>query len=365
MDFQFSEDQEIFRRSVAAALAGAGGMQECRRILDNGLDYSLPAWRALCELGAPAIAIPEKYGGLGLDALYLCVVAEEVGRCVAPVPSLSSIYLCTEALRLFGSSEQKRTWLPLLACGDLIGAWAVDIAEVPERGAPELRVNKLYGKVGPVLDGAVAGISVLSVQSETGSVPVVVDLSGSGVNRRRLTCVDPSRPVAEIEFHGAPCERLDTTCASLRVVEQRAAVLLAFEQLGGATSCLEMGRNYALARRAFGRQIGSFQAIKHRLADIYVKIELARAHALFGGWACSGDSSQLRLAAAGARCAATDAFAFAAQENLQVHGAMGFAWDVDCHLFYRRARLWSSLLGPPHLWKDDLAGALIDGAPPR
>jgi alkylation response protein AidB-like acyl-CoA dehydrogenase len=141
-------------------------------------------------------------------------------------------------------------------------------------------------------------------------------------------------------------------------VLDRAAVLIAFEQLGGAQACLDMAVDYAKNRYAFSRQIGSFQAIKHKLADMYVAIELGRSNAYYGAWALSTESSQLPLAAAAARVAASDAYYFAAKENIQAHGGMGFTWDVDCHLFYRRAKLLAVQAGGPGVWKEKLVRLL-------
>jgi alkylation response protein AidB-like acyl-CoA dehydrogenase len=139
-----------------------------------------------------------------------------------------------------------------------------------------------------------------------------------------------------------------------RRVLDRAAVLMAFEQLGGADVCLEMAKDYALNRYAFGRKIGSFQAIKHKLADMYVGNELARSNSYYGAWALSTNAAELPEAAASARIAATDAFHFASKENIQTHGGMGFTWELDCHLYYRRAKLLGLSLGASRGWKDRL-----------
>src|ERR1700736_2532019 len=139
---------------------------------------------------------------------------------------------------------------------------------------------------------------------------------------------------------------------------QRAAVLLAFEQIGGADRALEMAKDYALGRYAFGRPIGSYQAIKHKLADMYVKNELARSNAYYGAWALESSTADLPLAASAARVAASEAFWFAAKENLQTHGGMGFTWEVDCHLYYRRSRQLALVAGAPKLWKERLVSQL-------
>ena len=189
----------------------------------------------------------------------------------------------------------------------------------------------------------------------------LVDLAGAGVTRETLKTLDPTRGAARLTFAGAPAERLGEAGEGLALVEQvldRAAVLLAFEQVGGADRCLEMAKDYALERYAFGRPIGSYQAIKHKLADIYVKNELARSNAYYGAWALNTGAAELPMAAAAARIAACEAFWFAAKENIQTHGGIGFTWEMDCHLFYRRARQLGLVAGGAKGWKERLVSQL-------
>jgi alkylation response protein AidB-like acyl-CoA dehydrogenase len=188
-------------------------------------------------------------------------------------------------------------------------------------------------------------------------VLVLVDLRGAGVNRSAVETIDPSRSHARIVFANTPAEALGSPGgaeALLKRVQDRAAVLFAFEQVGGAQRSLDMARDYALQRYAFGRPIGSFQAIKHKLADVYVATELARSNAYYGAWALARDAAELPLAAASARISANEAYFLAAKENIQVHGGMGYTWEYDCHLHYRRAKLLSLTLGSTRMWKDRL-----------
>jgi alkylation response protein AidB-like acyl-CoA dehydrogenase len=188
----------------------------------------------------------------------------------------------------------------------------------------------------------------------------LADLAADGVSRRKLTTVDPSRDHARIDFAGAAAERLGarTGWPLVQRLLERAAILVAFEQVGGAQAALEMARDYALERYAFGRPIGSFQAIKHKLADVYVAIELARSNAYYGAWALSADAAELPLAAATARVSATEAFHLASKENIQTHGGIGFTWDVDCHLHYRRSKQLALALGSAPWWKHRLVELL-------
>ena len=189
----------------------------------------------------------------------------------------------------------------------------------------------------------------------------LVDLKADGVTAETLQSLDPTRGVARLTFDGAAAERLGEVGRGFELVQailDRAAVLLAFEQLGGADRCLEMARQYALGRYAFGRVIAGYQAMKHKMADMYVKNEVARSNAYYGAWALNVDAPELPTAAAAARIAASDAFWFASKESVQVHGGMGFTWDVDCHLYYRRSRQLSLVAGSPKLWKERLVSEL-------
>ena len=189
----------------------------------------------------------------------------------------------------------------------------------------------------------------------------LVELAGAGVTRETLKTLDPTRSVAKISFSGAAAERLGDAGEGFALTEavfDRAAVLLAFEQLGGSDRCLEMAKDYAMDRYAFGRTIAGYQAIKHKLADMYVKNELARSNAYFGAWALNVGAAELPIAAAAARVASSEAFWFASKENVQTHGGMGFTWAVDCHLYYRRSRQLALVAGAPKVWKERLVQQL-------
>jgi len=189
----------------------------------------------------------------------------------------------------------------------------------------------------------------------------IVDLNGPGVAREGLATIEPTRGEARVTFDGAPAELLGEAgqgVALLERIHDRAAILLAFEALGGADRCLEMARDYALERYAFGRPIGGYQAIKHKLADVFVANEVARANAYYGAWALSTDAPELPVAAAAARVAACTAYWQASKENIQTHGGIGFTWEADCHFFYRRARHLGLVIGAARDWKRRLATRL-------
>jgi alkylation response protein AidB-like acyl-CoA dehydrogenase len=225
-----------------------------------------------------------------------------------------------------------------------------------------VRDGRLTGAKSPVADGDIADLAIVAARSGAGrgeqAVSLfVVDLNGPGVTRETLASIDPTRSQARLAFDGAPAERLGGEGEGWAIASQvmdRAAILMAFEQVGGADRALEMARDYALDRMAFGRQIGSFQAIKHMLADMYVSATLARSNCYYGAWALASGSSELPVAAATARVSATQAFQHCAKNNIQVHGGMGFTWAFDCHLFYRRSNALALALGSLSTWEDML-----------
>ena len=307
---------------------------------------------------------PSIYGGIGMGYVELCALAEELGRAVAPVPFASSVYLFAEALLLAGSESQKAELLPQVSTGALIGTLAVSEGPgvlAPGQIATRFSGGRLTGAKVPVTDGLAADRAVVLAQGDDGPVLVLVDLTVAGVVREDIATIDPTRGAARIVFDGAPAEPLGAPGSGLdrlARIQDRAAVLLAFEQLGGADRCLEMARDYALERYAFGRPIGSYQAIKHKLADVFVANEVARANAYFGAWALSVNARELPVAAAAARVAASNAYWLAAKENIQTHGGIGFTWEADCHFFYRRAKHLSLVLGSPRDWRRRLADGL-------
>lgn len=360
MNFEFSDEQKQFRDSVRRFLAEKCPLEVTRRVLDGDETHAAEIWRGLAEMGAIGVAVPEQHGGLGLGALELCVIAEEIGRSCAPVPMLSSVYLATEALLRFGSDAQKAAWLPKLATGAAIGTIAV--SEGPQQAsAANLRATFSNGRLNgvklPVADGEAAGIAVVLASSSL----ALVDLSATGVSRARVPTLDPSRKYASITFKDTPAELLGKPGQGWSHLDElyiAAAIPLAFEQIGGAEASLYMARDYALERYAFGKPIAAQQAIKHKLADMYIKLELARSNAYYGAMMLAERGADLPVAAAASRIAATDAYVFSAQENVQTHGGIGFTWDANPQLHYRRARLLSHTLGGLSTWKNRLVAEL-------
>ncbi len=367
MNFDFSEEQYLLRDQARKFLDDRSPPAAVRAVLeDEAIAYDQGLWRGMAELGWVGTTVPEEYGGAGLSGEDLCVIAEELGRTLAPTPFSSSVYLATEALLMAGSELQKQQYLPALAAGERIGCMAVSEG-VGVANAASMQTLAIDGVIEgtkvPVADGDVADFAVVLAGPGGGGDPslFLVDLDDHSVSRKPVEMIDPTRSHVEITFDKAGAEPLGEAGQGwtiTRAVFDRAAILMAFEQVGGAQACLDMATEYARNRFAFGRAIGSFQAIKHKLADIYIATELARANAYYGAWALATDAPDLPTAAAAARVAASEAYNLAARENIQTHGGMGFTWEFDCHLYYRRAKLLSLALGGERLWKDRLVSHL-------
>ena len=358
MNFDFSEEERQLREQAQRFLRDQCPLSRVRGVLESGAEFDEALWKSIAAMGWTSAIIPEAYGGLGMSHLDACILAEALGQALAPLPTVPSIYVVTNALVQFGSEAQKQQWLPRLASGEVIGtlAWAEGAGIPKGRNLTTIvQAGTLLGQKAPVPAGMIAHLALVVTRNHEDMELYLVDLGGAGVTRTRIESIDPTRSHAALSFDGARAERLGDRGDGMGMLEtilERAAVPTAFEQVAGAEAALEMARTYALERYAFGRQIGSFQAIKHKLADMFVYNTLARSNSYYAAWALSTDAADLPVAAACARVSACKAFDHAAQENIHVHGGSGFTWDMDCHLYYRRARDLSLILGSPRAWKE-------------
>jgi len=369
MNFEFSDEQKQLKDEARRFLEAKCPPKAVRAVLEGAEPFDRALWKQLADQGYLGVAVPEEYGGLGAGYLELCMIAEEMGRVLAPVPFSSSVFMATEFLLVAGSDAQKAAWLPKLVAGEAIGTFAVaeGVGAATPRNLKTSAANGiLTGTKQPVADGDVAHFAIVLARSAPGSDErglslYIVDLNGPGVTREAVETIDPSRSHARITLANAPGDLLGAAGEGWSILQQvydRAAILTAFEQVGGSDRALEMARDYALERMAFGRPIGSFQAVKHMLADMYVSATLARSNAYYGAWALSTDAAELPEAAATARVCATQAFQHCSKNNIQVHGGMGFTWAFDCHLFYRRSNLLALNLGALSQWEDKLISRL-------
>lgn len=370
MNFERSEERQMLAEQARRLLAEQSSFDRLRTLIDNGAEWDEPLWRNLAEMGFLGAALPEAHGGLGMGMEDLGVISEELGRANAALPFFSSIVLAAEAIRLAGSEEQQAKWLPGLASGETIACFAYaegndDLAL--DRISASLERGRLSGVKSPVADAGVASLAVVLAKDEAGE-PVLAVADIGNAERTKLSSFDELRAHYALSFDGAEAEVLagapgDRVLAKLL---DRAAVQAAFEAVGGAEACLEMARDYAMERQIFARPLAGYQAIKHKLADIKMRIELARSAADYAGWAADNDPGGLAHAAAAARLSAIAAFEPAARENLQVHGGIGYTFEANCHFYYRRERTLSLSLGGREYWADRLVATRpTDGLGPE
>jgi acyl-CoA dehydrogenase len=365
MNFDLSDEQKMLAEQANGLLGERSSPDRLRALIDQGAEWDEPLWRELAEMGFLGAAIPEEFGGVGMTRLDLAVISEELGRANTALPFFSSIVLAAEAIALAGTEEQKARWLPGIASGETVATFAY--AEGPggweiERLKAVVRDGVLSGVKGPVADAGVAQIAVvLASDGAGGALLGVVELDQPGVTRTKLQSFDELRAHYELAFEGVTFTPLTGAPAAevLPVLFDRAAVQAAFEAVGGADACLKMARDYAMERQIFGRPLAGYQSIKHKLADIFVDIELARSSAYYAAWAATYGEDELPAAAAAARLSATGAFENAARENIQVHGGIGYTFEANCHFYYRRERTLAASIGNREVWADRLIAAFL------
>ena len=360
MNLDFSDDQKFLQDEAKKFFDKEGGLKNARAVMDNSLEGDKELWQKIIELGWTGIRVPEAYEGLGLGHLELCVIAEELGRSLAPVPFSSSVYFFTEALIKYASEDVKSNLLPKLVSGEVVGTYGIaeDMHQATESNLTTSATSeKINGVKIAVPDAGMASQMIVVVKSNNGTDLRLVDMNDPSVTVTQQKNLDSSKAFFKVEFTETPSKLIGESGEGWTYIQHlldQAAVLFAFEQVGGSQAALDMAKAYSLERFAFGRQIGSYQAIKHKLADMYIAVTLAKSNCYYGAWALSSESAELSLAAATARVSATKAFQLCSKENIQTHGGNGFTWEYDCHLFYKRSKVLSVLLGSEATWKEKL-----------
>ena len=385
-DAERAGELAALREAVSDLIEGSGGIAAARRRLDagpghaeTGLGHAEPglghaepghgydaqAWRLLgTEMGLAGLGIAEDLGGAGGGLAELAVVAEELGRSLLPVPFFSSTVLAGQILaRCPDTGPGALAWLSAgelaaFAGTDADGCWRPD--RLPVEAQVEGRGWRLRGRADFVLDGTAAAHLVVAAQTPAGCDLFLVTGDGEGVRRREMATLDPTRAQASVGFDGAVGTPLTTDGAGAAAVTAGldvALVVLAAEQVGGAAACLDLAVEYAKIRQQFSRPIGSFQAIKHKLADLLLLVEMGRS-AVDRALLAEQDPSRLAEAAAVAKIWCSDAYTSVATENVQIHGGIGFTWEHDAHLYFRRARADEQLLGGAAVHRERLATLL-------
>jgi len=364
MKFAFNEEQEGLRQAARGFLATHSGPAQVRKAMASEAGYDRDVWRRIAaELGWPSLLVPEQYGGAGLGYVDLVALLEETGAFLLCSPFFSTICLGANALLRAGSEAQKQEHLPAVAAGERTltlayteanGRWdaqAIGALARREAGGFVLSGAKTFVPDGHTADLLVVAARAEGSRGEEGVSLFLVPGKAAGVERRLLPTMDQTRKQAQVELRDV---RLPAAALLgeegggwqvLSAVLDRAAVALSAEQVGGAQRCLDMSVEYAKQRIQFGRPIGSFQAIKHKCADMLLRVESARSASYYAGWAAATDDAELPVLASLAKAYCSDAYFHCAAEAIQIHGGVGFTWEYDVHLYFKRAKSSETLFG--------------------
>jgi alkylation response protein AidB-like acyl-CoA dehydrogenase len=364
-DFAFTEEQDALRATVRRFCDERSPSTDVRRLMDSTEGFDPDVWKQLAnELGLTGIHIAEDEGGQGFTFVELGIVLEEMGRALLCAPFFSSICLGANAIVNAGTPEQRRSLLPGIASGDVratlaftepSGDWTLDGITMRADG------TKLTGTKTYVLDGHTADLIVVAAREGDGISFFGVPAESPGLTRAPLDTLDMTRKQAEIVFDNVDAARLGEPGAgtdALRKTLEQAAVCLAAECVGGSEKTMEMAVQYAKDRYQFGRPIGSFQAIKHKCADMLLRLESAKSAAYYAAWTATEDNEELTIAASLAKAYCTQEYFVNSRENIQIHGGIGFTWEHDCHLYYRRAKSSELFLGDPTYHRELIADRL-------
>ncbi|MCX2931739.1 acyl-CoA/acyl-ACP dehydrogenase [Mycobacterium sp. CVI_P3] len=359
MMLSFTPEQVELGRMMRSFLETMSPEATVRTLMETVRGFDPAVWTKMgSELGLQQLAIPEEYGGAGYTFVELGVVLEEMGRALLCAPFLSTVVLAANTLLLSSDDQAKKELLPALASGEKTGTLAYteadgrwDVAGVSTTASESSGGGwTLNGEKVFVLDGHTADLLLVTARTANGVSIFAVDGAAAGLLRVPMQTLDLTRKQARITFSDVPARLVgadDEASIVVPAVLDLAAIALAAEAVGGAARCLDMAVEYAKVREQFGRPIGSFQAIKHKCADLLLEVESARSAAYYAMWAAAGNTAELPAAAAMAKAYCTEAYAHAAAENIQIHGGIGFTWEHPAHLYFRRAKSTELLLGDP------------------
>jgi len=366
MQYSFSDEQEQFREIVGRFMREKSPTTEVRRLMETPSGFDAELWQQMNqELGLSALAIPEEYGGQGFGFVELAIVLEEMGRNLLCAPFFSSAVLATQAILNTASEEQKKLLLPGLASGQCIatlamceasGSWLAEDIEM--LATQEQGKYRLSGKKHLVTDGMSADIFVVAAQAtdasgNTDAAFFLVRSDARGLQRAALDSIDATRKLADLQFENVEAELLgEPSAGKINKTIALANISLANEMIGGCQYLLESAVEYAKMRMQFGRTIASFQAIKHMCADMLLEVELARSAAYQAAQAAAEDSPETITLASLAKACVSDTYMHTAATCIQIHGGIGFTWDNDTHLWFKRAKSCEEFLGGPMLHRE-------------
>lgn len=366
MNFAFSEEQEELRKTVRAFLEAKSPETAVREQMETENGYDDAVWRQMGEqMGLQGLCIPEEFGGSGYSYVELGVVLEEMGRALLCAPYFSTVALAANALIHSGDDSAKADYLPGIAAGETIAtlAFTEPSGKWDEAGITMSATSSgdgwaLNGTKSFVLDGHTASLIIVAARSAKGVSLFAVDGGAAGLSRTALSTMDQTRKQAKLEFANTPARLIGTEgegWSVMSTVLDLAAVALAAEQVGGAQKVLEMAVEYAKVRVQFGRPIGSFQAIKHKCADMLLEVESAKSAAYYAMWCAAEMNDELPSVASLAKAYCSEAYFHATAENIQIHGGIGFTWEHPAHLYFKRAKSSELLFGDPTYHRELLA----------
>ena len=363
MSILYDEAQQSIANESRRVLEARVTKDQLLPLLESTGQYHEAFWNTAKEQGWTALAMPEDFDGLALGLVELGLIAHQAGRTLSGAPFLTSSFGAAKAIEIYGSEAQKAKWLPGLASGESIGAVAIASGAdaLPKQPQLVFADDRIDGMATGVSGGLVADIAIALVQGPDGPALVVASLAD--VERQAIESFDNSRCVANLRFAAAPADVLgdgeEAHAAALHILALQ-AVITAHEQTGGAEALMETARDYAVTRRAFGQVIGSFQSVKHRIAELYAQVELAQANCIHA--ASREGKDDFITAAAAARLSATEAYDTAARDCIQIHGGIGVTWEAGLHLHMRRARSLTIEQGNSLFWEDILVDRLTGEA---
>ncbi len=366
MNFAFSEEQEELRKMVRSFLESKSAESAVREQMETTDGYDTAVWSQMADqMGLQGLAIPEEFGGQGFSFVELGVVLEEMGRALLCAPYFSSVVLAANTLLLSGDAAAMKAHLPGIASGETIatlavtepsGKWDASGVTIEAKGSGS--DFKISGTKMFVIDGHTANLIIVAAKTSKGISLFAVDAKAKGLTRTALSTMDQTRKQAKLEFDNTPGTLIGAEGKGWDVLSQvfdLVAVALAAEQVGGAQRVLEMAVEYAKVRVQFGRPIGSFQAIKHKCADMLLEVESAKSAAYYGMWCASEMNDELPSVASLAKAYCSEAYFHAAAENIQIHGGIGFTWEHPAHLYFKRAKSSELIFGDPTYHRELLA----------
>ncbi|MEC7879298.1 MAG: acyl-CoA dehydrogenase family protein [Actinomycetota bacterium] len=365
MNFAFSEEQETLREFVRNFLEEKSAEAAVREQMETDEGFDPDVWQQMSEqMGLQSLIVPEEFGGQGFGYVELIVVLEEMGRALLCAPFFSSVVLAANTLIHSGDETAKADLLPKIASGTIAtlafteenGKW--DESGITMQASESANGYTLDGSKMYVLDGNTAEIILVAAKTANGVSLFHVDAGADGLTRTSLATMDQTRKQSKLDFSGTPATLIGEEGKgwdTLSTVLDLAAVGLAAEQVGGAQMCLDMAVEYAKVRVQFGRPIGSFQAIKHKCADMLLEVESAKSAAYYAGWCAAEMNDELPSTASLAKAYCSEAYFHSAAENIQIHGGIGFTWEHPAHLYFKRAKSSELLFGDPTYHRELLA----------